>query len=270
MSCGRAPSTLLERRCVSCAVRRPRPPRRGAGGAAPRRRTLALPAREVGGVVGLRRLDDAQPLLLAERRHSSSERFAHAIRVVGRVDDEQVDGPDVAAGDDRRTQDEHRPADELAPDLGDEDAGVRQVDELAEEVGGDRAEPASPDASSTRDAERDEPIDVRDPGRSDRDIPRRSMHLCRVTRRADPARSRSEGAARGAEWWTGRRARERSDQPFPGRWRTSCILVAGRYDTASLGGYLRAVRARSLRRSVTHRSLPWNRRRMRLSPATAA
>ena len=44
--------------------------------------------------------------------------------------------PDEAAGTDRRTQREDRPTHDEALRLGDDDAGLRQVDELAEEIRG--------------------------------------------------------------------------------------------------------------------------------------
>ena len=116
--------------------------RAGRGDGAPERwprlaaNPSALEAGEVRGIGGLAASTDVQPLLLAERSSSSSERFGHAIRVVGRGDDQEVDRAHVAAGDDRRTEDEQRPADELASRLGDEDARVRQVDELPKQVGG--------------------------------------------------------------------------------------------------------------------------------------
>ena len=52
------------------------------------------------------------------------------------IDDQEVDGPDEAAGDDRRSQGEDRPTDDVSLRLGDDDTGLRQVDELAKEVSG--------------------------------------------------------------------------------------------------------------------------------------
>jgi len=77
----------------------------------------------------------------------------------------EIDRADVAAGADRGANREDRAARELPPLLRDDDAGVGQEDQLAQDVsgvelaGGAVAEPAA--------AQRDESVDVRDPGRSD-------------------------------------------------------------------------------------------------------
>jgi hypothetical protein len=85
---------------------------------------------------------------------------------MGRVDDEEVHGAHVAAGDDRRAKDEDRPTDHLAPNLGDEDAGLGEIDELAEEIGGVQRMSGAGGVEHG-DTERDETIDVGDPSRSD-------------------------------------------------------------------------------------------------------
>src|SRR3546814_3448503 len=46
------------------------------------------------------------------------------------------DGPDETAGADRRTEGQDGPADDVTLGLGHEDAGLRQVHELPEQVGG--------------------------------------------------------------------------------------------------------------------------------------
>jgi hypothetical protein len=57
-----------------------------------------------------------------------------AIGVVGRVDDEKIDCADEAAGPDRRPQRQHGSTHDLAPDLRDEDARLREIDQLSEQV----------------------------------------------------------------------------------------------------------------------------------------
>ena len=82
------------------------------------------------------------------------------------IDDQEVDGPDEAAGDDRRTQGEHRPTYDVSLRLGDDDTGLREVDELTKEVRGTERSSATV-AIDGRAAKGDEPIDIRDTGCSD-------------------------------------------------------------------------------------------------------
>ena len=82
------------------------------------------------------------------------------------IDDQKVDGPDVAAGDDRRTQGEDRPTHDMSLRLGDDDTGLRQVDELAKEVRGIERALATIDPTAFI-AQGDDAVDVGDTGCSD-------------------------------------------------------------------------------------------------------
>ena len=71
--------------------------------------------------------------------------LGHAIDVVARVDQQQVDGADEAARANRGPQREHGPTDEVAAFLGHENACLRQIDQLAQQIGRSAKGPAPPD-----------------------------------------------------------------------------------------------------------------------------
>src|SRR6266566_5199883 len=62
------------------------------------------------------------------------ERVDDAIRVVVRIDHDEIYRADEAAGLDRGSKREDRASDHLAPGLGDEDACLREIDQLSEQV----------------------------------------------------------------------------------------------------------------------------------------
>ena len=78
----------------------------------------------------------------------------------------EIDGADEAAGADRGPKGQDGPADDDALRLGDEDAGLRQVYELTEEVRGVERARVMVDPKVAV-AQGDETIDVRDTGGSD-------------------------------------------------------------------------------------------------------
>jgi hypothetical protein len=85
--------------------------------------------------------------------------------VVG-VDDQEIDRPDETARADRRSEREDGAAHDVPLGLGDEDARLRQVDELAEQIS--RVERARIAADAQfRVAQRDETVDIRDAGGPD-------------------------------------------------------------------------------------------------------
>src|SRR5215217_311778 len=127
--------------------------------------SLALPALVLCRIVRRRRLDRRTSLVRRGAQAFLDEAIAHGIRFARRVDDEQVDGPDIAARPDRWPDGEHRTADDRPPMFGDEHGGVRQEDELAEDVG--CPEPTGRAVAQAIAAERDECLDVGDLGRSD-------------------------------------------------------------------------------------------------------
>jgi hypothetical protein len=85
---------------------------------------------------------------------------------VAGIDDQQVDGPDKAAGHDRRSQGEDRPTHDVSLRLGDDDTGLRQVDELAEEIRGIERALATIDPTVLI-AQGDDAVDIGDTGCSD-------------------------------------------------------------------------------------------------------
>ena len=127
----------------------------------------------------------AQPLLLRRAKQLLDEGLGDAVGVVAGLDDQEVDGTDESAGRDRRSKGEHRPTHDVSLRLGDDDTGLRQVDELAQEVRGvERLWPASIGPPSL--AQGDDPVDVGDTGVLGPGIPRRRV----VPRRAGgPSRS---------------------------------------------------------------------------------
>ena len=86
------------------------------------------------GSSGAGRLDDGAALVAGRADDLFDESFGHPIGVVVGIDDQEIDGPDEAAGADRRSEREDGPAHDVPLRLGDEDARLRQVDELAEQV----------------------------------------------------------------------------------------------------------------------------------------
>ena len=82
------------------------------------------------------------------------------------IDDQQVDGPDEAAGPDRWAEGQDGPTDDGPLCLGDEDTGLRQIDELTQEIRGiERARVTV--VTKVAAAKGDDPIDIRDTGGSD-------------------------------------------------------------------------------------------------------
>ena len=117
-------------------------------------------------IVGQGRLDDAAALVARRSEDLLQERVGHAVRVVVGIDHDEVDGADEAAGRDGRPEGEDRTSDDLAPGFGDEDARLREVDQLSEQVPRASSGPARGRRTGPP-LEGDEPFDVRDASRSD-------------------------------------------------------------------------------------------------------
>ena len=86
-------------------------------------------------------LDDAAALVACRAEELLQQRVGHAIRVMVGIDHDQVHGADEATGPDGGPEGEDRTSDHFAPGLGDEDACLREVDQLSEQV---RLSPAIP------------------------------------------------------------------------------------------------------------------------------
>src|SRR5829696_8029932 len=159
--------------------------------------SLALPARVLCRIVRLRRLDRRTSLVGRRPEALLDEAVAHGVRFARRVDDEQVDGSDVAPSANRWSDREDGAADDPAPRFRDEDGGVRQEDQLPQEVRG--AKRAGRAVTQAVAAEGDECLDVRDPGRSDPVLHAPGCSPVLRRRLTDPQSSRP--------WPTDRRAR---------------------------------------------------------------
>jgi len=85
--------------------------------------------------------------------------------VVG-VDDQEIDRADVPTRHDRWTKGQDGPTHDVALGFGDEDAGLRQIDELTKQIRG-RKRPCTTIHRNVIAAQRDKPIDVRDTSCSD-------------------------------------------------------------------------------------------------------
>ena len=86
--------------------------------------------------------------------------------IVSKVDHQEVDGPDVPACADRRSEREDRTADNRLSSLGHEDACLREIHELAQQIG--RAEGAAGALEAHGSfAQGDDSLDIGDTGRSD-------------------------------------------------------------------------------------------------------
>ena len=112
------------------------------------------------------RLDDGTGLVASRFEDLLKQRIGHPIRVVRGVHDEEVDRPDETAGADRWSKGEDRSPDHVTSRLGDEDARLWQVDQLAQEIRGIHGTRSSGRGGGDP-AETNESIDVRYPGRSD-------------------------------------------------------------------------------------------------------
>src|SRR5687768_6070948 len=82
---------------------------------------LALPALLLCRVVRLRRLDRRTSLVCRRSEAFLDEACAHGVGFARRVDDEQVDGSDVAAGANRRPDSEHGAAEDVPLPFGHDD-----------------------------------------------------------------------------------------------------------------------------------------------------
>ena len=167
--------------------------------------------------------------LVAGRAESLFEKgLRDPVGVMVGVDDQEIDGADETARSNGRTQGQDGPAHDAAVRLGDEDAGLRQVDQLTEQIRGVEWAGVTVD-TKVRVAQRDETIDIRDTGGSDQVFHAEGRYL--AGRRPSPL---DRGSFR-PEVGTGardpfavvHRARSR------GAADRYCNQVAGAYDTAS-------------------------------------
>ena len=85
-------------------------------------------------VLRQRRLDDAAALVLCRPDDLLEEGVGDAIDVVIGIDHEEVDRSNEAPGPDGRAKGENCPTHHLAPSFGNEDAGLRKVDQLSKQV----------------------------------------------------------------------------------------------------------------------------------------
>ena len=151
-------------------------------------------------MLGVRQRDLDQGARLVRRRpeHLSDQHVGDLLRPRAVGDRDQIDGSHEAAGPNGRAEREHRGPGDLAPRFGDEDRGLWEEDQLAEEVPGIELTELAPCARGAEDvvAERDDAIDVRDARCPDQVLHRLGSILMRARPRSCHSPDRS-GPARG-------------------------------------------------------------------------
>ena len=124
------------------------------------------PAAQSRWIVRAGRLDLRATLVPGGADDLLEEGIGHSLGIVVWIDDQKVDGPDEATGPHRRPERQDGASDDGTLGLSDEDACLRQVDELTEQVRGiERTRVTVVGQVSA--AEGDETIDIRDTGGSD-------------------------------------------------------------------------------------------------------
>jgi hypothetical protein len=101
-------------------------------------KSKALPPGPLGEVARLRRLDGSAALVPGRADDFFEQELGHPIGIVRVTDSEEIKMADETAGPDRRPDRKDRGADDLPPKLGDKNARMGEVDELAEQVTGSR------------------------------------------------------------------------------------------------------------------------------------
>jgi hypothetical protein len=201
-----------------------------------------LPAGPRRWIVRESRFDDAAALVASRADELLEERIRHSVHIVVRIHDEEVHRPDVASSPDRRPERENRASDDVAPSFGDEDTGLRKIDQLSKQVS--RHERAHGTGRLEKPgAQRDEPFNIRDASRSNQVFHAGRCHLVglAVAIAADPAGPRGVASGR-----LDSHARVASDR--------CCNRSADAYDTASLRRHpARRPNRDPVPSSVTHR-----------------
>ena len=129
-------------------------------------KALRRPAVECRRVVRADGFHESAALVARRSDEVLQERIRHSVRVMVGVDDQEIDRADEAPGADRGSEGQNGPTHDDALGFGDEDAGLRQIHQLAHEVRGIQRAGVTVD-TKVRVAERDETIDIRDTGCSD-------------------------------------------------------------------------------------------------------
>src|SRR5439155_24958624 len=102
--------------------------------------------------------DDAAAFVARRADELLEERVRDPLHLVVRIHDDEVHGPDITSGPDRRPKRENRASDDVAPSLGHEDACLRKIDQLPEQISRhERADSAG--RLEKPGAQRDEPLD---------------------------------------------------------------------------------------------------------------
>src|SRR5215203_5222797 len=117
-------------------------------------------------VVGPFGFDDGAALVAGRPDKFLQERLGDPVDVVRGIDDQEVDVADEPAGSNGRSECEDRGPDDDALRFGDDDARLREIDQLAHEIG--RPERAVGTGQLGHAVtQRDDAVDVRDTGCSD-------------------------------------------------------------------------------------------------------
>jgi hypothetical protein len=158
-------------------------------------------------VVGSIGFDDGAPLVAGGPEQFLEQGCGDALRVVLPVDHQEIDRADVTAGSNGWPEREDRATDDDTLRLRDDNARLREIDELAHQIGRSERALATVDLHRII-AQGDEPVDVRDTGCSDQVFHAVGSNLAGFGDQAlDRVRSRRHRGPRSARW---RQAMDRS------------------------------------------------------------
>jgi hypothetical protein len=212
-----------------------------------RHEALGRPAAHGCRLIGARGLDDGAAFVARRADDFFEKGVRDPVRVMVGVDDQEIDRADEPTCADRGSKGQDGPTHDDALCFGDEDAGLRQVDELAHEVRGIERAGITVD-TKVRVAQCDETIDVGDTGYSDQVFHAEGSYLAGrrplPLARGPPTLGRYLGASDPADFASMRLAtrawRSAGVRPTGIAFGSPVAMIRHRF-----GGHLRAARMRS-------------------------